>query len=167
MADGFEHFQLAGFNDGDGLRAGNGREAFQEIFDGFAAFKGVNQILQRDTRADKDGSAAHDFGIGVNDAFQVFHCHNTATITPTAKLSPAKMDAVSAPAALRRERRCGSESNEEWQRRFGRTIQFCGETKPGCRYGAASWAEWSGVPFGRAGVLGQASLPAYGVKPVG
>ena len=27
-------------------------------------------------------------------------------------------------------------------------------TKPGCRNGAASWAEWSGVPFGRAGRLG-------------
>ena len=24
MADGFEHFQLTGFNDGDGLRAGDG-----------------------------------------------------------------------------------------------------------------------------------------------
>jgi hypothetical protein len=68
MADGFEHFQLAGFNDGNGLRAGDGRKAFQEIFNGFAAFQGVNQILQGDARADKHGRAAHDFGIGVNDA---------------------------------------------------------------------------------------------------
>jgi len=33
------------------------------------------------------------------------------------------------------------------------------------------WSEYqgerSGVPFGRVGVLGQASLSAYGVKPVG
>ena len=57
MADGFEHFQLAGFNDGDGVRAGDGREAFQEIINGFAAFKGVNQILQGHARADKNGGA--------------------------------------------------------------------------------------------------------------
>ena len=31
MADGFEHFQLAGFNDGDGLRAGDGREPQRAI----------------------------------------------------------------------------------------------------------------------------------------
>jgi hypothetical protein len=55
----------------------------------------------------------------------------------------------------------------EWQRCFGRTIQFCGVTKFGWRNGAATWAECSGVPFGRVGVLGQASLSAYGVKPVG
>ena len=29
MADGFEHFQLPGFNDGDGLRADDGREALE------------------------------------------------------------------------------------------------------------------------------------------
>ena len=40
------------------------------------------------------------------------------------------------------------------QRRFGRTDQFPGVTKPGCRNGAASWPEWSGVPFGRAGCFG-------------
>ena len=32
---------------------------------------------------------------------------------------------------------------------------------------SGTWAECSGVPFGRVGVLGQASLSAYGVKPVG
>ena len=104
MADGFEHFQLAGFNDGDGLRAGDGREAFQEIFNGFAAFQGVNQILQGDTRADKNGRATHDFGIGVNDAFQIFDCHNMVKIPLPAKLSPANMAVVRAPAFLRFER---------------------------------------------------------------
>src|ERR1039458_4227496 len=50
----------------------------------------------------------------------------------------------------------GSEWQERRnQRRFGRTIQFCGVTKPGCRNGAAGWAKCSGVPFGRAGVLGK------------
>ena len=105
MAYGFEHFQLTGFNDSDGLRAGDGREAFQEIFNGFAAFQGVNQILQGDTRADKHGRAAHDFGIGVNDAFQIFDCHIMAKILLPAKLSPANMAAGRAPAVLRRERR--------------------------------------------------------------
>ena len=50
------------------------------------------------------------------------------------------------------------------QRRFGRTNQFPGVTQLGCRNGEASWAECSGVPFGRGGVLGQASLSAYGVS---
>jgi hypothetical protein len=93
MAESFEHFQLAGFNDGDGLRAGDGWEAFQEIFNGFTAFKGVNQILQGDTRADKNGRAAHDFGIGVNDAFQIFDGHDLVKITLPVKLSPANMGA--------------------------------------------------------------------------
>jgi hypothetical protein len=96
MADGFEHFQLAGFNDGDGLRAFDGREAFQEIFNGFAALKGINQILQGDTRADENGRAAHDFGIGVNDAFQIFDCHNMAKILLPVKLSPANVDVARA-----------------------------------------------------------------------
>jgi len=42
----------------------------------------------------------------------------------------------------------------------GRTNFVFIVTKLGCRNGAATWAESSGVPFGRAGVLGQASLPA-------
>lgn len=89
MADGFEHLQLPGFNDGYGLRAFDRRESLQKIFNGFAAFKGVNQILQRNARADKNGCAAHNFGIGVNDAFQIFHCHNIVTIPPAVKMSPA------------------------------------------------------------------------------
>ena len=96
LADGFEHFQLAGFNDGDGLRAGDGREAFQEIFNGFAAFEGVNQILQGNACADKHGRAAHDFGIGVNEAFQIFACHSMAKILPPVKLSPANMNGMGA-----------------------------------------------------------------------
>src|SRR6266851_658892 len=101
LADGFEHFQLTGFNDGDGLRALDRRESFQKSFNGFAAFQGVNQILQRDTRADKNGRAAHDFGIGVDDAFQIFRCHNVATIPLTAELSPANRDVVrTCPPAL-------------------------------------------------------------------
>ena len=91
MADGLEDFQLAGFNDGDGLQAFDGGKSFQKIFNGFAAFQGVNQILQGDARADKNGRAAHDFGVGVNDAFQIFQCHNTAKIPLPAKLSPANM----------------------------------------------------------------------------
>ncbi len=104
ITDGFEHFQLAGINDGDGLRAGDGREAFQEIFNGFAAFQGVNQILQGDTRADKNGRAAHDFGIGVDDAFQIFDCHNMVKIPLPAGLSSANMTMWREPAVLRFER---------------------------------------------------------------
>ena len=114
MADGFEHFQLAGFNDSDGLRAFDRREAFQKIFNGFAAFQSVNQILQRNPRAEKNGRAAHDFGIGVNDAFQIFRCHNMATIPLTAKLSPANRDIQPAATFSRpRERRTSFEAERE------------------------------------------------------
>ena len=54
----------------------------------------------------------------------------------------------------RRKWRCGLESNGELQQRFGRANQFCEATKPSCRNGAASRAEWSGVSFGRVGCLG-------------
>ena len=47
-------------------------------------------------------------------------------------------------ANSRRKRRCGSESNGEWQRRFGRAIQFYRVTKLGWRNGAAILAEYSG-----------------------
>ena len=72
----------------------------QEIFNGFAAFQGVNQILQGDTRADKNGRAAHDFGIRVNDAFQIFDCHNMAKIPLPAELSPANRVVGRAPAGM-------------------------------------------------------------------
>jgi len=145
MADGFEHFHLTGFDDGDGLRAGDGREAFQEIFNGFAAFKGVNQILQGDTRADKNGRAAHDFGIGMNDAFQIFDCHNTAKILLPMELSPANMSAMRAPALHDGSgfsvRRISCQRFGELKWRFGRAIQFPGVTKLGCWNGAANSAE--------------------------
>jgi hypothetical protein len=57
LAEGFEHFQLARFNDGDGLRTFDRRESDQKIFNGFAAFKGVDQILQRNTGSDKNRRA--------------------------------------------------------------------------------------------------------------
>ncbi len=88
----FEHFQLAGFDDGNGLRAFDGGESHQKIFNGFAAFQGVNQILQGDTGAHKNGRAAHNFGVGVDDAVQIFRCHDMAKIRLPARLSPAKMD---------------------------------------------------------------------------
>ena len=53
------------------------------------------------------------------------------------------------------------------KRRSGRAIQFCGETKPGCRNGAASWAERSGVLFGRAGCFGASQSFNLRHKPVG
>ena len=64
--------------------------------------------------------------------------------------------AVATRAAL------GSEWQERRnQRRSGRAIQFCGVTKPGCRNGAANWAEWSGVPFGCAGCLGASQSAGF------
>jgi len=80
---------VAGLNDRDGLRAFDRREAFQKIFNGFAAFQGINQVLQGNPGAGKHGRATHDFGVRVNNAFQTFHCHNITIIPPTPKLSPA------------------------------------------------------------------------------
>ena len=57
----------------------------------------------------------------------------------------------------------GAALGSEWperriQRRFGRTIQFCGVTKPGCRNGAATWAECSG---GRSVARGSWGKPVF------
>jgi hypothetical protein len=41
----------------------------------------------------------------VNDALQIFDCHNMAKILLPAELSPANMAVGPAPAVLRRERR--------------------------------------------------------------
>ena len=60
--------------------------------------------MKGNARADKHGRAAHDFGIGVDDAFQIFDCHNMAKIPLPAKLSPANMTVRRAPAHLRRDR---------------------------------------------------------------
>lgn len=72
QSDRFEHGELAGFNDRDGLLAFNGRERIEEIFDGLAAFQIVHEVLERDARADEDRRAAHDLRVGVNNAFQFF-----------------------------------------------------------------------------------------------
>ena len=61
--------------------------------------------MKGNARADKHGRAAHDFGIGMNDALQIFDCHNMPKIRLPAKLSPANMTVGRAPAILRREPR--------------------------------------------------------------
>src|ERR1039457_804340 len=110
MADGFEHFQLAGFNDGDGLRTFNRRKSSQKIFNGFAAYKGVNQILQGDTRADKNGRAAHDFRVGVDDAFQIFHCHIGICIGQVTESLPPTNPANLNPCASKRKKEMPKQS---------------------------------------------------------
>ena len=74
-SDRLQHLELSRLDDGDHLLAFYGRETIQEIFNGFAAFEVINQVLERDARADEDRRAAHDFGIGMNHALQVFHLH--------------------------------------------------------------------------------------------
>ena len=41
----------------------DGGEAFEEVVDGVATFKGINQVLQRHTSAGKNWSATHDLRI--------------------------------------------------------------------------------------------------------
>ena len=80
MGDGFRHLQLAGFDDGDGLGTFHGGESLQKIVYRFTALKRINQILQGDTRTGEDRRSAHDFGIGMNDAFQIFNRYRRITI---------------------------------------------------------------------------------------
>ena len=94
IADRFEHYQLAGFNDGDGLGVFDVREALQRIINGVAAFECVNQVLQRDAPADKDGGAAHVFGIGADDIFQILQFHHKGKILLSVELSPANKDVM-------------------------------------------------------------------------
>jgi hypothetical protein len=56
-------------------------------------FQSVDEILQRNPRAGKNGRAAHNFRVGVNDAPQIFIFHNTTTLPLLLKLSPANKNA--------------------------------------------------------------------------
>ena len=74
-SDGFQHPQFPSLDDGEHLPALHRGKAFEEVFDGFPAFEGINEVLQRHPRARKDGRAPHDFRVAVNDAFEVFSVH--------------------------------------------------------------------------------------------
>src|ERR1035441_1485682 len=93
--DGLEHVQLAGSNGGDGLGAFDVGEALKRIINGVTAFECVNhQVLQRDAPADKDGGAAHVFGIGADDIFQILQFHHKGKILLSVELSPANKDVM-------------------------------------------------------------------------
>ena len=71
----FQHLELGRLDDRDDLGAFNRGKPVQKILDGFATFEVINQVLQRNTRADEDRRAAHDFRIGMNHALQICHLH--------------------------------------------------------------------------------------------
>jgi hypothetical protein len=54
---------LCFFQGGDGGFPGDGREAFEKVFEGFAAFEVVEEGLDGDTRSVKNGDSAKDIGI--------------------------------------------------------------------------------------------------------
>jgi hypothetical protein len=93
MADRFEHFQLSSLNDRNGLWAFDRRKSGQKILHGFAAFQGVDQILQRNAGAHKYRRAAEDFRIRMYNAFQIIRCHDKTAIPPAVRLSPANVAA--------------------------------------------------------------------------
>jgi hypothetical protein len=53
----------------DSLVAVDRGKPSEEVIDGFAALKRIDQVLQWDARAGKDWRSAHDFRVGVNDSF--------------------------------------------------------------------------------------------------
>jgi hypothetical protein len=68
-SNGFEDFELAGLNDGNCLLAPYRGEGIEEIFDRLTAFKVIDQVLQRDARADEHRRAAHDLCVGMDNPF--------------------------------------------------------------------------------------------------
>jgi hypothetical protein len=92
-----QHLDLGCFNDGDDLFAFHSRKAVKEVFDGFAAFEVVDEVLKRDASANKNWRPAHDFRIGVNDAFQIFNFHRTKDNRSLSR-APAGFPAVWKPA---------------------------------------------------------------------
>ena len=74
-SDGFENRALVRFNHGDGLFASDREEGVQKVFDGFAALQIINEVLEWNARAQKDGRAAHNLRVGVNDTFEFFNFH--------------------------------------------------------------------------------------------
>jgi hypothetical protein len=76
----FQHLHLAGLNHGDHLLTLHARKAVQKVFDGFAPFQVINEILQRDTRANEHGRAAKDFRVRMNDPVQLHKAKPTAPL---------------------------------------------------------------------------------------
>ena len=85
----FQHLQAARLDDSDGLRASHAREAFEELVNGLATFQGINEVLQRHARAGEDGSAAHDFRVGMDDALKIFEVHG-GTLPPSLRTRERK-----------------------------------------------------------------------------
>lgn len=66
-SDRFHQPELARFDHLQDLLAFDGGKAFQEIVNGFAAFKGVDEVLKRYPRADEHRRAAEDVGVALDD----------------------------------------------------------------------------------------------------
>ena len=74
----FGHFsrQLKGCN---GLFACDRREVVQEVVEGISGCEIVVEGLHRHSRADKNGDAAHDFRVAMNDGWLARHEYSFAT----------------------------------------------------------------------------------------
>ena len=66
---------LTRFDDGNHLFPLNRGKSIQKIFNRFPAFKVIDEILERNARADENWRAAHNFGIRMNNGFEIGSFH--------------------------------------------------------------------------------------------
>src|SRR2546428_1495626 len=75
IADRFEHLELGRLDDRDDLFAFHAGKSVEEVLDGLAPFKVINQVLERNACADENRSASQNLWVGMDDAFQAFSRH--------------------------------------------------------------------------------------------
>src|SRR5205814_10152992 len=88
---GGEHSPLRFLKERDHLRARNAGKPVEEIFNGVAGFKMLNQRLDRNARASETRRAAHDLGIDFDDRRHLylgcFPQRSTATLAALPAMS--------------------------------------------------------------------------------
>lgn len=73
--NGFQHLELAGFNNCNRLLALYCRIGFEKIVNRLSAFQAVDEVLQRHASTDKHRSPAHDFRVRMYNSVEALYIH--------------------------------------------------------------------------------------------
>lgn len=74
-SDSFKHFELSRLDYCYDLLALYGGKGSKKIVYGFAAFKGIDEVLLGHASANEDRSTAHYFRVRMNDTLEFLLCH--------------------------------------------------------------------------------------------
>jgi hypothetical protein len=87
-----------GLDEANDLLALYGGKAGQKIVNGLAAFEVVHQVLHRHPGPGENGSAPHDFRVGVEDFSQMLFAHGENLTSPRRKGKDAEIEKLKAKA---------------------------------------------------------------------